>query len=98
MLAILAFLLGLVSGLLLFFELFHLPREITLDWFGEVAVKIIFALIIIVAAVLIYSYRYVEGGIVSLVMAIIILILWRDVVPGLLALMAGLLGIFAKEI
>ena len=98
MVAVLAFLLCLVAGLVLLFEVLHLPSNVTLDWFLSKAVTIILATVVILAAVIIYGRRYVEGGIVGIVVGAVLIFPYQDGVPGVLALLGGVMAVIAEEI
>jgi hypothetical protein len=62
LLAVLALLLALVAGLLLIFDNFHLSGEITLNWITSVAIAVILGVVLIVAGLIAYERRYMEGA------------------------------------
>ncbi len=97
LLALLALLLGLVAGLLLLLSIMHIPREVTLNWIVQEAVLAIVGLVIIVAGLIIYSGKYLIGGILCVVLGLLVLIYWHDIPAGLLALLAGIFAIIAEE-
>src|SRR6266508_2682723 len=94
-LALLAFLIGLLAALLLLIGL-RLPRggEPFLDWLYRVAVAAILGLIAIVGSLLIYGRKYQAGGIINIVMGIAVILL-AGTVPGILLVFSGILGLVA---
>ncbi len=96
--ALLALLLGLLAGVLLLFDVLHLPRTVTLEWFAGVALKFVLAIVIIIGSLIIYGGRYIEGGLIVLIVGLVVAIVLGEVVPGILAFLAGLFGIIAEEV
>ncbi len=95
LLALLAFLLGLVAGLLLLIGIVPRGNEgIDVAYFGRVAVNAILGLIAIVGSLLIWSRQYRTGGIINVVMGIVILLI-ASTTAGLLLVFSGILGLVA---
>ena len=90
-------LLALVAGLLLIFNNLHLPREITLDWIKDVAIAIILGVVLIVAGLIAYERRYMEGGVLAIVVGVIVVIVLWELVPGILAFASGVLALAAER-
>jgi len=95
MLAMLAFLLALVAGLLLILDNFRLG-EITLSWIFDVVVGILLGIVLIAAGLIAYERRYMEGGVLAIVVGVIVII-WWEIVPGVLALVSGILALAAER-
>ncbi len=96
LLAVLALLLGLVAGLILILGGFDFPKQISLEWFGRQAVTLILGLVLIVAALVTYGGKYIEGGILSIALGVVA-VFWFSQLPGVLAIIGGLLGVVAEE-
>ena len=97
LLALLSLLLGLVAGLLLLLKLLNWPNSVTLKWVADVAVLAILGFVVIVAAIATYKGQYMFGGIINIVIGLAVLIYWRDTIPGLFALLGGILAVIAEE-
>jgi hypothetical protein len=97
LLAVLALLLALVGGLLLIFDNLHLPRELTLNWMASVAITIILGVVLIVAGLIAYERRYMEGGVLAIVVGVIVVILTWELVPGILAFASGVMALAAER-
>lgn len=93
----LSLLLGLVAGLLLLLKLLEWSNSLSLDWFLNVALLAILGVVVIIGALATYDREYVLGGVLNIVIGLVVLIHWREVLPGLFALLGGILGIVAAE-
>ena len=98
LLAVLALLLGLVAGLLLLIEVMRIPRQVTADWFIRVAIRAVLGLAVIIGALIIYGRRYLQGGVLNVAVGLVVLLFFGDASAGILAVISGLLGVFAGEV
>lgn len=99
-LALLGFLLGLLSGVLILVGAFRLGRNeaIELALVLSRVVEIVIAVVILLASLLIYRGKSSVGGLVNLVVGIVALFLpGIGVTEAVLAIVSGLLGIVASD-
>lgn len=97
LLAVLALLLALVAGLMLMYDNLHLYGSITLDWIFRFAITIILGIVLIVAGLVAYERRYMEGGVLAIVVGLIAFFYTGDLVPCILALAGGVLALAAER-
>ena len=97
LLALLSLLLGVVAGLLLLLHLLDWPNSVTLDWFVHTALLAILGVVVIIGAWATYDRQYAFGGVLNIIIGLIVLIYWHDVLPGVFALLGGILGVVAGE-
>lgn len=75
----------------------HLHGGITLDWIIRLAITIILGVVLIVAGLVAYERRYMEGGVLAIVIGLIAFFYLGDLVPCILALAAGVLALAAER-
>jgi hypothetical protein len=97
LLAVLALLLALVAGLMLIYDNLHLYGGITLDWIFRTAITIILGVVLIVAGLVAYERRYMEGGVLAIVIGVIAFFYTGDLVPCILAFASGVLALAAER-
>jgi len=98
--ALIALILGIVGGVLLFkgaidivSKLFEGGRHISVE--SPLLVGI--GVIAIIASAMVWTGRYLEGGVINMILGIITVFYGRDT-EGLMILISGILGIVAPKI
>ncbi len=97
MLALIAFLIGLVAGLLILVEAANGIQFSSLGSTLSQLVGVIVGLAILLASLLIYRSKYSSGGILNILLGIVALILHLHSTGGILAIVAGVVGLIASE-
>jgi len=98
LLALIAFLIGLVSGLLILVEAANgIQQFSSLGKTLSELVGVIVGLAILLASLLIYRSKYSSGGILNILLGIVALILHLHSTGGILAIVAGVVGLIASE-
>ena len=82
---------------MLIFDHLHLYGGITLDQILHLVITIILGVILIVAGLVAYERRYMEGGVLAIVVGIIAVIYTGDLVPCILAFASGVLALAAER-
>ncbi len=98
LLALLGFLLGLVSFALILVRVLEIGGRTTFDlaFFLNRIVTIVLAVAVLLGSLMIYRGSYMAGGIVNFVIGLV-LILWAGPVDGgVLAILSGVLGFVAE--
>ena len=96
LLALLAFLIGLVGGLLILVDALPSFRQISdLGQALSGLVGLILGLAILAASLLIYRSQYSSGGILDLLLGFVVLVLRLNFTGALLAIVAGVIGLVA---
>jgi hypothetical protein len=99
LIALIAFLLGLVGGVLLLVNLIEaIPRII--EGRGEAIgplITIIIGIIAIIASLMIWKGSYFAGGVINIVLGIIAIV-YGNRSEGVLILLSGVLGVIAPQI
>lgn len=98
LLALLALLIGLVSGLLILVEALRGIQQLNgLAYaLGQLVVAIL-GVAILAASLLIYRGKYSSGGILDIFLGIVVLVLNLSSTGGILAIVAGVVGLVASE-
>jgi hypothetical protein len=98
-LALLAFLIGLIGGLLILVRALNTIQgsPFNLDRAINVSIAALLGIAILVGSLLIYRAKYSSGGIVNIVLGIVALILPADYTGGILAIVSGVIGLVAHE-
>jgi|GEM_PF-1685868 len=99
LLALLAFLIGLVGGLLVLVQALDRLRPLPSDLVAALnsLVGVILGLAILAASLLIYRGKYSSGGILAILLGIVALILGLSSTGGILAIVGGVVGLVASE-
>ena len=98
-LALVGFLLGLLSGVLILVNAFQVGRSQTIDlaFVAGRFVEIVLGVVILLGSLLLYRGRSSAGGLVNLVIGIVGLVIGLGTTESALAIVSGLLGIVASE-
>jgi len=97
LLAVLALLLAIVAGLMLMYANLRLYGGISLDWIFRLSIIIILGVVLIVAGLVAYERRYMEGGVLAIIVGLVAFFYTGDLVPCILALASGVLALAAER-
>lgn len=97
LLALIALLIGLIGGLLILNEALRGVRLTSLDNVLSSLVFVILGVAILLAGLLIYRGKYAAGGVLSIVLGVVALILAVNSAGSILAIVAGVVGLIASE-
>jgi len=70
---------------------------ISLDWIFRLSIIIILGVVLIVAGLVAYERRYMEGGVLAIVVGLVAFFYTGDLVPCILALASGVLALAAER-
>ncbi len=96
--AILGFLLALVAGLLLILAALDFGRSVDLDTVVRHIIGLVLGIAAILGGVMMYKGpRMTEGGIVTIVIGVLVIVLGQGFEAAILLLVAGVLGLVGTE-
>ncbi len=98
LLALVAFLIGLVAGLLILVEAVNgIQQFSSLNSMLGQLVGVVLAVAILFASLLIYRSKYSSGGVLDILLGVVALVLHLNSTGGILAIVAGVVGLIASE-
>jgi len=98
LLALVAFLIGLVAGLLILVEAVNgIQQFSSLNSMLGQLVGVILGVAILFASLLIYRSKYSSGGVLDILLGVVALVLHLNSTGGILAIVAGVVGLIASE-
>ena len=98
LLALVAFLIGLVGGLLILVEGANgIQRFSSFGSTVSQLVGVIVGVAILLGSLLIYRSKYGSGGLLDILLGVVALILQLNSTGGILAIVAGVVGLIASE-
>ena len=99
LLAVLGFLLALIGGILVLASALNVRRgNIDLEYLARLAVDLILGVAAILCGVFIYKGRMSTGGLLTIVVGVVIILLHQSFeIPAILIVIGGVLGIVGAE-
>src|SRR5439155_18218617 len=98
LLALVAFLIGLVAGLLILVEAVNGIQQLSSlsSMLGQL-VGVVLGVAILFASLLIDRSKYSSGGVLDILLGVVALVLHMNSTGGILAIVAGVVGLIASE-
>ena len=97
LLALVAFLIGLVAGLLILVDAVNGMQFSSLGSALSQLVGVVIGVAILLASLLIYRSKYSSGGVLNILLGVVALVLHLNSTGGILAIVAGVVGLLASE-